>query len=100
MSNPNWGGWREGAGRKRKLVGWGEEMSPHSVYCSGMEIEYIRAFLPRLRKYRALLSAEPVPQNEDQSYKGTHDEWEKELEELENGLRFDNLMKDVNNRQE
>lgn len=90
----NWGGARPGAGRKRAHVGYDEDMKPHSVYCSDAEMDYLKAFLKRLRQYRALLVSEPGA-NGPTTYEGTHEKWEKALEALENQLSYERLASDI-----
>lgn len=93
----NWGGARPGAGRKRAHVGYDEDMRPHSIYCSDAEMDYLKAFLQCLRRYRALLVSEPGS-NGPTTYEGTHEEWAQELEALENQLSYERLARDINEK--
>ena len=94
--HPNWGGKREGAGRKMEYKPDCDMdiRKPKSIYCSDSEIGYLKAFLPYLRRYRELLNHEPVAGHEE-VYDGTHEEWEQEFEKEKSRLTYDNLSKNL-----
>ena len=90
----NWGGRREGAGRKIEYE-YDNDMDirkPKSIYCSEMEMGYLKAFLPHLRRYRYLLNHEPVAGHEE-LYDGSYEEWAAEFEKEKNWLTYDNIAK-------
>lgn len=92
----NWGGRREGAGRKMGYKPINNDIrKPKSIYCSDTELDYLKAFLPYLRRYRELLNHEPVAGHEE-IYDGTYEEWEQEFEKEKSRLTYDNLSKDLN----
>lgn len=90
----NWGGSREGAGRK---MGYEPDndmdiRKPKSIYCSDTEMSYLKAFLPHLRRYRYLLNHEPVAGHEE-LYDGSYEEWQQEFKKEKSWLTYDNLSK-------
>lgn len=85
MSYYEHGGRRLGAGRKKDwIANFGVERSPHSIYCSDEETDYIRTFLYRKRAIRIMQNYEPGTENNPNPnhYAGTHKEWERDYESI------------------
>lgn len=80
----NWGGYRPGAGRKEswdtQFVG---DKKPHSIYCSALEVDYIKFFLLQRRALSILLGYEPVAGN-FYKYNGDQKSWDRDFDFLQN----------------
>ena len=80
----NWGGYRPGAGRKEswdtQFVG---DKKPHSIYCSALEVDYIKFFLLQRRVLSILLEYEPVAGN-FYKYNGDQKSWDRDFDFLQN----------------
>lgn len=80
----NWGGYRPGAGRKEswdtQFVG---DKKPHSIYCSALEVDYIKFFLLQRRALSILLEYEPVAGN-FYKYNGDQKSWDRDFDFLQN----------------
>ena len=97
----NHGGWREGAGRPaeydRELLDTPADVrKPHSIYCSALELDYLKALLPYIREYELLLA-----QGSDaDGWKGTKEEFEAAWNDARHlpplDVIFDNWMKKNN----
>ena len=79
----NWGGYRLGSGRKEnfdtQFVG---TKKPHSVYCTSLEVDFIKFFLLQKRALTVLLEYEPVPGNTCK-YNGDQASWDRDFEFLQ-----------------
>lgn len=82
IEDSNWGGYRPGSGRKEnfdtQFVG---PKNPHSVYCTSLEIDYIKFFLLQQRALTVLMEYEPVGDNPNK-YNGDYDSWERDYKTL------------------
>ena len=97
----NHGGWREGAGRPaeydRELLDTPADVrKPHSIYCSALELDYLKALLPYIREYELLLAQE----SHADGWKGTKEEFEAAWNDARHlpppDVIFDNWMKKNN----
>lgn len=79
----NWGGYRLGAGRKEnfdtQFVG---AKKPHSIYCTGLEADYIKFFLLQKRALTVLLEYEPGAGTPNK-YNGDSASWNRDFEFLQ-----------------
>ena len=75
----NWGGSRPGSGRKEswdtQFIG---EKKPHSIYCTDLEIDYIKFFILQKRALTILLNYEPVAGNKNK-YNGDKNSWDNDF---------------------
>ena len=80
----NWGGYRLGAGRKEnfdtQFVG---AKKPHSIYCTGLEADYIKFFILQKRALTVLMNYEPVADNPNK-YNGDQKSWDRDFDFLQN----------------
>lgn len=79
----NWGGYRLGAGRKEswdtQFVG---EKKTHSIYCTSLEVDYIKFFILQKRALTVLLEYEPGAGTSNK-YNGDSASWNRDFEFLQ-----------------
>ena len=84
IEDSNWGGYRPGAGRKES---WDTQFigtkKPHSIYCTSLEVDYIKFFILQKRTLTVLLEYEPVPGN-PYKYNGDQKSWDRDFDFLQN----------------
>jgi hypothetical protein len=91
----NHGGYREGAGRpagydRELLDSPADVRKPHSIYCSDLELDYLKALLPYVRAYQLLLAQE----SHADGWKGTKEEFEAAWEEARHLPTLDKILGD------
>lgn len=90
----NHGGGREGAGRPaeydREILDTPADVrKPHSIYCSALELDYLKALLPYVRVYNLLLAQE----SHEGGWKGSKAEFEEAWEDARHLPPLDVIFK-------